>query len=399
VRSVALGLWAFAGSRCEQPEELGITHFVEHMFFKGTKNRDAVSIGQAFNLLGGQFNAFTTQESLCLYARVVDQHLVEALNLLAEMFLESVFPEEEIDRERNVVLEEIKMTDDTPDDHVIDLFQRNLWPDQSLGQPVLGLPKTVRSFRRPHLLKHLKRHLRADRMVIALAGNFDQRRVVRRIASLFSSLPARSSETPARNGLSPRFRRRGVRKHIEQIHFCIGTQAPARAHKDRYALGLASTILGGGMGSRLFEEIREKRGLAYCISTVNGAFFDTGYIGVTGAASPCYFGQVLDLSLREVRRLYTEPVSSGELDRAREQIISQTLFNQESTMSRMLNLAESDYYWQRFLSVDEILDSLAAVTPRDIFSVAEQYLKEKPLCASAVGPLEGALKDHIPDTL
>lgn len=397
VRSTAIGIWIFAGSRNERPEERGITHFIEHMFFKGTKKHDAITIGQIFNLLGGQFNAFTTQESLCIYARVIDEHLDEALGLLAEMILESTFPEDEIDRERNVILEEIKMCDDTPDDHVVELFQQNLWPEHPIGRPVLGTPKTVRSFRRKNLNDYFKRELCADRMNITIAGNFNRRAVSRKVESLFDSISSRPSASDANGKVAFGFRQRGARFPIEQIHFCVGTQAPPRAHKDRYALGLASTILGGGMGSRLFEEIREKRGLAYCISTINSAFIDTGYIGITGATAIRALPKVLDLVVKEVRRLYTDSVSQDELDRARQQIASQTLFGQESTMSRMMHMADSEYYWKRFLPVEEILNKLALIKPNDICEVAEKYLKNMPICGSAVGPLPRPLPQYIPE--
>ena len=399
VRSVAVGIWILAGSRNENPDEHGITHFIEHMLFKGTKHQDAIKIGHAFNILGGQFNAFTSHESMCLHARVVDHHLPKTLNLLAEVLLESVFPEEEIERERNVVLEEIKMCDDTPDETIIEIFQKNLWPDQAIGRPILGSPRTVRSMKRKDLLHYLKREIRPDRIVVSIAGNFKRDEVLEQLGRLFEKMPATPEVADIVEMKPPQFHQRIVRKNIEQVHFCLGTIAPPRSSEDRYAFTLLLTLLGGGMGSRLFQEVRERRGLAYSISTINSAFRDTAYAGIAGASSSQTIEEVLEVCLNETQKLYDELVPEDELNRTLEQITSPLLFGLESTMSRMVRLADCEYYYGRFIPTQEVLKKLLKVKPTHIREMARKYLKDQPLCAAALGPLPRPLKNLIPRTL
>ena len=387
VRSCSIGLWLELGSRDEEPGEAGLSHFIEHMLFKGTRTRDALALADASNELGGHVNAFTTQEHLCLHARMVDEKGLRALDLLAEMLLESTFPEEEVARERQVVLEECKMYEDTPDEFCVDLFMRNLWPADPLGRPVIGRPGTIRTFRRERVAEFWGRRLRPERLLVAVAGSFEPRVIGARIKQLLGGLKG-EGRAPARpggvNGARPRLS--VARRSVEQTHFCLGMPAPERGNPQRYAFGLMNMVLGGGVGSRLFEEIRERRGLAYSIGSFTQGFRDAGAFAVNGGTSPEALDEVLGIALEEMRRICDEEVAARELELARAQVIDSILLGMENTEGRMTRMAESILSLGRVPGVDEVVRKLKRVTRAEIRAVARHWLGSSPLAAAVVGP-------------
>lgn len=385
VRSVSIGIWVDVGSRNENEDENGISHFIEHMLFKGTSRLNSERISAAINAIGGNVNAFTTQEDICLHARVVDRRLPQTIELLSQLLLDSKFAAQELERERNVILEEVKMYNDTPDELVVDLFTHNLWRGNSLGRPILGSVDTLRSFRRSDLLKYRDREFGPERVVIALAGNFDPRAVERQFSELFDALSTNGTQPNRVATPSPTFSRRCEVRDLEQTHFCIGTLGPERSSEDRYAFSLLNLILGGGSGSRLFLEIREKRGLAYAIHSFNGGFKDTGMFAITGGTSPKQVDQVLGLVFRELGRICDKLPSAAELRLAKEQMTTALLLGLESTHSRMIRLAESELSFGHYVSVEETMRRVEAVKPRDILHHARKYLKSKPVAFSAIG--------------
>lgn len=387
VRSCAMGLYLETGSRCESEDERGLTHFIEHMLFKGTRTRDVRRIAETMNYLGGNVNAFTTHEMLCLHARTIDHKAPEALDLLSEMLVESIFPEDEIRRERQVILEELRMVEDTPDDYSVDLFMENLWPGHPLGEPVIGRRQTIRRFTRDQILDYCRRYFRPDRLVVAIAGSFDARRCTAAIRRLIDLPPAgtrRGAKLKAPNGtvtVQPTARRRPT----EQVHFCLGSRAPHRLSPDRFAFGLLNMVLGGGMSSRLFLEIRERRGLAYSIGSFMQSYSDSGYFAVSGGTSPRTLREVLRIPRAEIDRICDEPVPDAELELARAQILDAIIMGLENTETRVSRLADSLIAHGRVVPIDELMERVSAVQAADVQRAAQRYLR-RPLAMALVGP-------------
>jgi predicted Zn-dependent peptidase len=389
VRSCGVGLFLDIGSRHEHEHEAGLSHFIEHMLFKGTRHHDARGLADAANFLGGNVNAYTTQESICLHAKTVDGKAHLALDLLCEMLLDSTFPEEEVARERQVILEEYKMVEDNPDELGVDQFVKNLWPGHPLGRPIIGTRQTIRRFSRAGLLQYWRREFNPSRLVVALAGACDEAAcnevITRRLEPLRPGRRTRRLRQPF-TGTAPRTTYHA--RTIEQTHFCLGVQGPDRLAEDRYAYAMMNMILGGGMSSRLFQEIREKRGLAYSIGSFAQLFSDIGLFGVTGATSPEVLEEVLRISLTELALLATTAPPADELDLARAQVTDAMLMSLENTESRMTRLAESLITYGRVVSVDEVIAAVNAVTPEQVRDCAARYLQPRRYALSLIGPAE-----------
>jgi predicted Zn-dependent peptidase len=386
VRSASVGIYLEVGSRNETPEEHGLSHFIEHMFFKGTRRHDAVTLSTLMDQLGGNFNAFTTQENICISAKVIDEHLAAAIDLLAEIYLESAFAPEEIDRERNVVLEEIKMYNDTPDELVLDVYLDHLYADHAIGRPILGTPEKIERFRRDDIVRYLSREFAPDRIVVAIAGNFDLRRIEPQLRRLFEPIEPNGWERNPIEPPAPAYQSYNIDRDTEQVHFCMGTDGPARRSEDRYAFAILSTILGGSTSSRIFREVREKHGLAYSIGTFDCSFRDAGAIAVTGGTSPRHIHRVIRICLDEIRKLYTEGVTEEEVESARQQIKSSLILGMENSATRMGRLAECEIFFGDYIPVDDVLARLNAVTPEDVRLAAEKYLKDRPVSLASIGP-------------
>jgi predicted Zn-dependent peptidase len=389
VRSVAMGVWMRAGSRHEVPELNGISHFVEHMVFKGTKSRSAQRIAREVDAIGGNLDAFTGKETICFNIKVLDEHVTTALDVLSDLVLNPVFAAEEITRERGVILEEIKMDEDSPDTLVHEIFTQNFWRGHPLGKPILGTRETVRSFEQNTLLNFFEQRFQAGNMVFSAAGNIEHDSFVELVARYFSSLAPGSvlSDSTAPT-VTPRLHLRN-KKSLEQVQLCLGVSAPPIADESRYTTLLLNTILGGGMSSRLFQTVREERGLVYAIYSDLAPYRDTGSLCVYAGTSSDRALQVIDLIMEEFRRLKSEPLQPGELRRAQDQLKGNLLLSLESSMSRMSNLARQQMYFERFFGIEEILARVEAVTEEEVRSMASSLFQPDKVALTLLGRLDG----------
>ncbi|MCX7020462.1 MAG: pitrilysin family protein [bacterium] len=385
-RSASVGFWIDVGSRNEQDAENGLSHFIEHMFFKGTLRKNAYELSNAMNLIGGNVNAFTSQENICLSAKVIDEHLGHAIGLLAEIYQESAFSEDEIERERNVVLEEVSMYNDTPDELVVDMFMNRLYADHPIGRPILGAPENILRFQRDDIQRFLGREFAPDRIVVAVAGNFDQRRVEPQIRRIFEPISPNGWERNPLTRPAPVYSSHNEDRQLEQVHFCIGTDAPERASGERFGFSILNMIIGGGTSSRIFQEVREKRGLAYSVGSFDCTFKDAGCFAISGGCNPRNIHKVLELCLAEVRKFCGEGVTTGEIENAREQIKSSIVLGMENCSTRMARLAEYEMYFGEYVPVDHVIAKLNAVTRDDVRNLADKYLRDRPVTFTSIGP-------------
>jgi predicted Zn-dependent peptidase len=389
VRSVAMGVWMRAGSRHELPELNGISHFVEHMVFKGTKSRSAQRIAREVDAIGGNLDAFTGKETICFNMKVLDDHVPTALDVLSDLVLNPVFASEEIARERGVILEEIKMDEDNPDTLVHEIFTQSFWKDHPLGKPILGTRETVRSFEQNTLLRFYEQRFLGGNMVFSAAGNLEHDSfvdlVTRHFGSLGSGMTCGDSVVPQ---VTPRINLRN-KKSLEQVQLCLGVQSPPVADESRYITLLLNTILGGGMSSRLFQTVREERGLVYAIYSDLNPYRDTGSLCVYAGTSADRAVQVIDLIMEEFRRLKTEPLQPDELRRAKDQLKGNLLLSLESSMSRMSNLARQQMYFERFFGLDEILERVEGVTEEQVMAMATNLFQPERVAVTMLGRLDG----------
>ncbi|NJD56350.1 MAG: insulinase family protein [Nitrospirae bacterium] len=386
VRSVAIGVWVKVGSRYEAHSENGISHFLEHMFFKGTKKYTAKDIAVEIDTVGGDLNAFTSRENTAFYVKILDEYLDRGINLLAEIFVHSTFPEDELEKEKKIIKEEIKMVEDTPDDYVHDLFTQTIWGREGLGQPVLGTRDTIASFTRDDILSHIRRYYGSRDIVIACAGNFDQDQVMTMLNARFGGLRQGSA---TKEGDVPEFRfsRRVVVKDLSEAHICIGVPGLSQVSEDRYALFILNTILGGSVSSRLFQEVRENRGLAYSVYSFTAMYYDTGLWGVYAGVSRKRVREVCDLIVKEMLELGST-LTDEELDKAKRHLKGNMVLALESTNSRMNNIARQEMYYGRYISPDEIIRSLDRVSLPQVQGLAERLIARDRFSATAFGPLE-----------
>jgi predicted Zn-dependent peptidase len=393
VRSVSMGAWIGSGSRDESADVNGISHFIEHMVFKGTTSRSAQQIAREVDTIGGNLDAFTGKEMVCFNIKVLDENVPPALDVLADLVLHPTFTPDDLSREQGVILEEIKMDEDNPDYLVNEIFTQNFWKGDSLGRPILGTTRTVRRFNQQVLLDFYAGQFTPLNMVFSAAGNLDHDDFVGQVEREFSSL------TASGNGVPPRMDAPVATPHItlkrkkslEQVQFCLGVPAPPVNDARRYGVYLLNTMLGGGMSSRLFQTIREDRGLAYSIYSEMNPFRDTGSLCVYAGTSVDKTKKVLQLTLQELRRLKEETVSGGELKRAKDQLKSNMVIGLESSGSRMANLARQQMYFGRFFGVDEIMDGIEAVTTADVQELAQELFRPEVMALTLLGNL-GSMK-------
>ena len=389
IRSVAMGVWVRAGSRHELAELNGISHFVEHMVFKGTKSRSAQIIAREVDAIGGNLDAFTGKETVCFNMKVLDEHVPTALEVLSDLVLNPVFASEEINRERGVILEEIKMDEDNPDYLVHEIFTQNFWKDHPLGKPILGTKETVRRFERDTLMDFYGGRFLGGNMIFSAAGNIDHDSFVEQVAQRFESLPAGQSPLP--DGKPKTAARINLRnkKALEQVQLCLGVPAPPVAHDSRYVTLVLNTLLGGGMSSRLFQTVREERGLAYSIFSDLNPYSDTGSLCVYAGTSADRALQVIDLVMAEFNRLKHEPLPADELRRAKDQLKGNLLLSLESSMSRMSNLARQQMYFNYFFGQQEILDKVEEVTAEQVMDMAKTLFQPDLVAVTLLGRLDG----------
>lgn len=397
VRSVSIGVWLTRGSRHETDERSGIAHFVEHMLFKGTETRSAEDIAQAIDSIGGQLDAFTSKEYAGYYIKVLDEHLSLAVDLLADVVLRPRFAEEDIEREKKVILEEIKMVEDTPDDLVHEIFTESYWAGHPLGRPILGTRQTVEALTRDALVEYFTDTYIAPNLIVAAAGNLQHDRLRDLIVKAFRNVGTRGSSV---NGHGPGYSGGVVvrGKDLEQSHICLGTQAYPQSHEDRYASYVLNTVLGGSMSSRLFQNIREKRGLAYAVFSGLSAYRDAGMLTIYAGCAAETVGEVVDLVVEEMRGMKGTEIPPAELRRAKDHLKGSLMLSLESTSSRMSHLARQDIYFDRPYTLDETLEGIEAVTAADVQRVAAHLFSNGSLGVTVLGP-EGAGLDLSPDRL
>ncbi len=385
VRSVTVGVWLTRGSRHEDARESGAAHFVEHMLFKGTRSRSARDIAQTVDAIGGQLDAFTAKEYASYYIKVLDEHLDLAVDLLSDMLLRPALAPADVVKEQGVILEEIKMVEDAPDDLVHEIFAGQFWARHPLGRPILGTPETVSSFEASGLREYFQRTYHASNLLVAAAGHLEHARLRELVDVAFADLPA----GPASPAVAPPDVMPGLTfrpKAIEQAHVCLGTPAYHQSHVDRHALYVLNTILGGSMSSRLFQHVREERGLAYAVYSGLTTYSDAGMMTVYAGCAADKVGDVVDLAVAELRDLGDAPVPPDELARAKDHLKGSLMLNLESTSSRMSHLARQHIHFGRHFTLDEILADIDRVTAGDVQRVAGELFRDGELAASIVGP-------------
>src|SRR5947209_1456943 len=394
VRSVSVGVWIRNGSRGEIPEENGLAHFMEHMVFKGTERRSAETIAREMDSIGGMLDAFTSKEQICFNAKVLDEHLPIAFDVIADLVLRPKFDSEDVKKERQVVLEEIKMDLDNPEYLLHEIFTRGFWPEHPLGRPILGTPETVSHFNREALRKRFRHWFAPDRLVLTAAGNVTHERILELVERDFAALkpagPFGDHGAPATHAPIHVERKR----ELEQVHVCLGVPSYPLADERRFAIAVMNNLLGGGMSSRLFQNIREKLGLAYAVFSELTPYSDAGMMTVYAGTGRETVGQVIDLIIKEFRDLKNEPVTEEELLRAKNHLKGSLMLSLESTSARMSNLARQELYFGRFYSLDQILESISNVTREEVQSLAQEFFRPEQIAVTVLGSLNGFTLDR-----
>jgi predicted Zn-dependent peptidase len=391
MRSVAIGVWIGTGSRNETEQNNGISHFLEHMFFKGTKTRTAREIAEAFDSIGGQVNAFTSKEYTCYYAKVLDEHAPFALEMLADMFFHSTFVEEELQKERNVVLEEIKMYEDTPDDIVHDLLSKACYANHPLGYPILGTEETLRTFTGESLRGYMADYYTPDRVVISVAGNVDES-FIQKVESYFGSFTAKrkASETKAPSFQTQKLARQ---KDTEQAHLCIGFNGLPVGHPDIYTLIILNNILGGSMSSRLFQEVREQRGLAYSVFSYHSSYQDSGLLAIYAGTGNNQLDLLFATIQETIAKLKEDGITEKELQNSKEQMKGNLMLGLESTNSRMSRNGKNELLLGRHRTLDEMIEEINSVTVEKVNELARMIFSED-YALALISP-SGQLPDQI----
>jgi predicted Zn-dependent peptidase len=392
VRSVAFGVWIGVGSRDETPALSGASHYLEHLLFKGTRRRDALSIAAALDEVGGELNAFTAKEYTCYYARVLDQDLPTAVDVVCDMVTSSVLAAKEVDNERGVILEEIAMHDDDPGDSVHDAFADLIWPTDPLGRPVLGTVDSISKMTRSSISGYYRRRYRSDQLVITAAGNVDHAHLVRLVKKAFADIPVDDSRSPAaprKSGRAPQFATGTVvrGRPTEQANIVCGVPGLSRHDERRFALGVLNAALGGGMSSRLFQEVRELRGLAYSVYSFSSHYADTGVFGFYAGCHPERATQVVELCREQLLLAASAGLTPEELNRGKGQMRGGLVLGLEDTGSRMSRLGKAELVYGELMTVEEILGSIDAVTLDDTTTLAAELLAH-PDALAVIGPYD-----------
>ena len=389
IRSASIGVWLQTGSRDEDPEWNGISHFIEHMVFKGTKHRTAEEIARQVDSIGGNMDAFTAKECICFNVKVLDEHIPTAMDILSDLVLNPVFDIADIARERGVILEEIKMDEDNPDYLVHEIFTQNFWKDHPLGKPILGTKETVKRFERQPVLEAYTHRFAPGNIIVSAAGNLDHDRFVELATRNFEHMK------PLKNGFhssAPKIVSRIIlrnKKALEQVQLCVGVPAHPIAHEKRHAGYVLNTLLGGGMSSRLFQNIRERQGLAYSIYSDLNPYRDTGCLAVYAGTSLASASKVVQSVVSEFHKLKTEPVPEEELSRSKAQLKGSLMLSLESSTARMSNLARQEMYFDRFYDLDELIQRIESVTAEDLTNLANEFFRTESVAVTALGNLSG----------
>ena len=389
IRSVSIGIWIKTGSRDEDAAWNGISHFIEHMVFKGTENRSAEDIARQVDSIGGNMDAFTAKECVCFNVKVLDEHLPIALDVLSDLVLNPTFKVQDIERERGVILEEIKMDEDNPDYLVHEIFTQNFWKNHALGRPILGTKETVRRFDRDPVQKFYAQRFAPGNLIVSAAGNLKHAEFSQLVAKYFAGMQPQKngSHSPAPK-IVPGIVLRN-KKSLEQVQICVGVPSHPIAHEKRHASYVLNTLLGGGMSSRLFQNIRERQGLAYAIYSDLSPYRDTGCLSVYAGTSRESAQKVVSSIVSEFHKVKAEPVPAEELRRAKDQLKGSLMLSLESSTARMSNLARQEMYFSHFFSMDEMIEKIETVTAEDLQQLAEQFFQTDSIAVTALGNLNG----------
>jgi predicted Zn-dependent peptidase len=393
VRSIALGFWVRAGSRDESHEQAGISHFLEHLLFKGTDRFSSLEIDEAFDAMGAEVNAGTGKETTSVYSRFLDGHLERAFDVLQDMVLRPAYPE--IDSERQVVIEEIAMYEDEPADKVHDVLAGAVFGDHPLGRPIIGRAEVVSSVPVPDIAAYHDSRYLPSNIVVAAAGNIDHERLLELVDTAVDGRTATPSAAPSDGPQAAVPRCRFHRKDTEQYHLCLGAHGIARADERRFALRVLDTVLGGSSSSRLFQEVREKRGLAYAVYSYASQYADSGQVAVYLGTRPDNVAQAMDVIGSELRRLQEEGIGEEEFERARENVKGRTVLSMESTLTRMNRLGGSVLMGVPLLTVDEVLAEIDKVTLDDVTALANELFRPELMSAAGVGGDEDAFRSAL----
>lgn len=376
VKSVSVGIWAKTGSRNETDAQAGVTHFLEHMLFKGTQSRSSYDIALSMESVGGYLNAFTSSEYTCYYSRCLNTQLEKALDVLSDMVLYPSFPEDEIAKEKNVVIEEMKMYRDSPSDYLFENFSSHVFEGHPLGRPVIGFKETVSSFTRKDLYDYMADRYQPDNLLVSVAGNMEHDRVVDLVENYFAGAERKNGADHDPPLTSYKTGTQKLHKAIEQTHLIMGRRGLHYGHPDKYKLLLTNAILGGGMSSRLHQNVREQYGYCYSISSFNQSYKDTGLYGVYVGTDEDYVDHVEELILKELHKLEHEPVPEKELDEAKAQLKGKLLLSLESMSNRMRRLAKSEIYYNRFVTLDELISNIDGVQVDDIRQLSSDFFED-----------------------
>lgn len=395
VRSVSLGLWVGVGSRDESKQEGGISHFIEHMFFKGTSQRSAHDISMEVDSIGGELNAFTTRETTTFYVKVLDEHIAKGIDIISDIFLHSAFSKKEMEKEKQVILEEIKMVEDDPEDYIHDMHSMKVWDGNPLARSILGTVETVQNINRDSLLEYIGHHYHPENIIISVAGNFE-------FPSLIKLLNKNIGKFKNNGSVNKRIApvlKSGIwtkKKATEQVHFCLGTMGLPQRHKSRYPLYALNAILGSSMSSRLFQEVREKRGLVYTIYSYVSSFTDAGLLNIYAGTSSEALPKVLELVMKEIRKIDKKGITSEEMKRVKNQMKGNLMLGLESTSNRMSRLARDEIYLGKYSSPAEMISEIAKITPLKVQYLTDELFKSEYLSLAVLGPVS---REKIPDGL
>jgi predicted Zn-dependent peptidase len=394
-RSVSIGVWVKVGSRHEPEKIGGVSHFIEHLFFKGTEKRTAKDIAIEMDSIGGEMNAFTSQETTTYYAKVVDEHLPVAIDILSDILLGSRFDPVEMEKERKVILEEIKGVEDSPDDYIHELFTSTVWPDNPLGRPILGTKDSIKDLEHKDIMSYIEHYYSPKEIIISVAGNFEHARLIELLNESFGTF---SRTGVPKDEVTPAFTHavRVKKKQLEQVQVCIGCKGLQYTHEDRFVISALNTVLGNSMSSRLFQEIREQNALAYSIYSYVTSYRDTGLLTVYAGTDPSNTLEVVRLVIKELRKISDEGVSHAEETRVRNQIKGSLVLSLESSNSHMSRLARQEMYFGKYLSMDDIIKGVEKVTAEKVRLLARQLFTKENISLTILGPLN---KVDVPDSV
>lgn len=390
VRSVAIGIWVGAGSRHENEHNNGISHFIEHLMFKGTEKRTATDIAESLDAVGGQLNAFTTKEFTCYYAKVIDEHIDLAIDVLTDMFFNSRFQEAAIEKERGVIEEEIRMYEDTPDELIHDLFVKTVWPKNTIGRPILGTIDSLKQIKRDDIISYINKTYLPDKIVVAVAGNIEHQDIQNKLKPIFEGINTKKEvitvDVPvASSDVSNIYRKTG------QVQICLGTEGFSNYDDRLYSVYIINSVMGGGLSSRLVQSIREERGLAYSVFSYHTSFSDTGLFTFYAGTSPNKYDEVIGLLLQEIKRIAAEGISEKELKSTKEQIKGNLFLGLESVSSRMTRLGRTELSMNKIITPEEVVSKISAVTLEDVHKVAQDLFGSNNFSLSTIGPLRKKL--------